>query len=89
MTCTPRCCHCSGRHWPGRWADRPRASRPCRSATVAPALRLGGTLTGEYGVGVLERQRVAGELGPTAHAVQRRIKEALDPRGILNPRKAL
>ncbi|EFL30025.1 glycolate oxidase, subunit GlcD [Streptomyces viridochromogenes DSM 40736] len=55
----------------------------------ALALRLGGTLTGEHGVGVLKRQWVAEELGPAAHAVQRRIKEALDPRGILNPGKAL
>ncbi|MET9764309.1 FAD-linked oxidase C-terminal domain-containing protein [Streptomyces sp. NPDC006372] len=55
----------------------------------ALALRLGGTLTGEHGVGVLKRQWVAEELGPAAHAVQRRIKEALDPRNVLNPGKAL
>ncbi|WP_405531192.1 hypothetical protein OG426_05910 [Streptomyces canus] len=29
------------------------------------------------------------ELGPAAHALQRRIKEVFDPRGILNPGKAL
>ncbi|MEU1000025.1 FAD-linked oxidase C-terminal domain-containing protein [Streptomyces tibetensis] len=40
-------------------------------------------------MGVLKRQWVAEQLGPAAHAVQRRIKEALDPRGILNPGKAL
>ncbi|MDO0917396.1 FAD-linked oxidase C-terminal domain-containing protein [Streptomyces sp. DT2A-34] len=56
---------------------------------LAPTLRLGGTLTGEHGVGVLKRQWVAEELGPAAHAVQRRLKEAFDPRRILNPGKAL
>ncbi|MCX4459132.1 hypothetical protein OG585_40945 [Streptomyces sp. NBC_01340] len=55
----------------------------------ALALRLGGTLTGEHGVGVLKRQWVADELGPAAHALQRRLKEAFDPRGILNPGKCL
>ncbi len=53
------------------------------------ALRLGGTLTGEHGVGLLKRQWVAEELGEDALDVQRRIKQALDPRGILNPGKAL
>lgn len=61
--------------------------RRARSSPWRP--RLGGTLTGEHGVGVLKRQWVAEVLGPAAHAVQRRIKEALDPRGILNPGKAL
>ncbi|MER5427699.1 FAD-linked oxidase C-terminal domain-containing protein [Streptomyces sp. NPDC002588] len=55
----------------------------------ALALRLGGTLTGEHGVGVLKRQWVAEELGPAAHALQRRLKDAFDPRGILNPGKGL
>ncbi|MFB6846932.1 FAD-binding oxidoreductase [Streptomyces sp. NPDC056373] len=67
----------------------PDAVWEAAGAIFALALRLGGTLTGEHGVGVLKRQWVAEELGPTAHAVQRRIKEALDPRGILNPGKAL
>jgi glycolate oxidase len=40
-------------------------------------------------VGVLKRQWVAEELGPTAHALQRRLKDVFDPRGILNPGKAL
>nr|WP_267896254.1 FAD-linked oxidase C-terminal domain-containing protein [Streptomyces tibetensis] len=67
----------------------PDAVWEAAGAIFALALRLGGTLTGEHGVGVLKRQWVAEELGPAAHAVQRRIKEDLDPRGILNPGKAL
>ena len=53
------------------------------------ALRLGGTLTGEHGVGLLKRQWVAEEVGEPSLAVHRQIKNALDPRGILNPGKAL
>jgi glycolate oxidase len=53
------------------------------------ALRLGGTLTGEHGVGLLKRQWVAEELGEPSLAVHRQIKQALDPRAILNPGKAL
>jgi glycolate oxidase len=67
----------------------PDAVREAAGEIFAPALWLGGTLTGEHGVGVLERQWAAEELGPAAHTVQRRLKEALDPRGILNPGKAL
>ncbi|MFG2549586.1 FAD-binding oxidoreductase [Streptomyces sp. NPDC048581] len=67
----------------------PDAAWEAAGEIFALALRLGGTLTGEHGVGLLKRQWVADELGPTAHAVQRRVKEAFDPLGILNPGKAL
>jgi glycolate oxidase len=53
------------------------------------ALRLGGTVTGEHGVGVLKRAWLERELGPAAHDLQRRIKDLFDPYGILNPGKAL
>jgi glycolate dehydrogenase FAD-linked subunit len=49
------------------------------------AAGLGGTITGEHGVGRLKRPWLAGYLGPDAMALNRRIKEALDPLGILNP----
>ncbi|MFD4600793.1 FAD-binding oxidoreductase [Streptomyces sp. NPDC058464] len=67
----------------------PDAAWETAGEIFALALRLGGTLTGEHGVGVLKRQWVADELGPAAHALQRRLKEAFDPHGILNPGKAL
>ncbi|MET8022594.1 FAD-binding oxidoreductase [Streptomyces avermitilis] len=67
----------------------PDAAWEAAGEIFALALRLGGTLTGEHGVGVLKRQWVADELGPAAHALQRRIKRAFDPRGILNPGKCL
>jgi glycolate oxidase len=51
------------------------------------ALRLGGTLTGEHGVGVLKRRWLADELGEDQWELQRRITRAFDPQGILNPGK--
>jgi glycolate oxidase len=51
------------------------------------ALRLGGTLTGEHGIGVLKRRWLADELGDDQWDLQRRIKAVFDPAGILNPGK--
>ncbi len=57
------------------------------AAVVELALSLGGTLTGEHGVGVVKAPFLAGQLGPEVVEVTRRIKAALDPLGILNPGK--
>jgi glycolate oxidase len=51
------------------------------------ALSVGGTLSGEHGVGVLKRPYFEQALGPVSVEVQRRIKQALDPLNILNPGK--
>ncbi|MCG7422530.1 FAD-binding protein [Micrococcus sp. ACRRV] len=48
-------------------------------------LELGGTLTGEHGVGLLKRAFLKEELGEAQHGLQERIKAVFDPRGILNP----
>ncbi|GAB7049697.1 FAD-binding oxidoreductase [Catenuloplanes indicus] len=52
-------------------------------------LALGGTCTGEHGVGLLKREWLAREAGPVGMRVQRAIKDALDPAGLLNPGKIL
>lgn len=49
------------------------------------AVGLGGTITGEHGVGRLKRPWLAGYLGPEVMDLNHRIKQALDPQGILNP----
>lgn len=58
-------------------------------AVVALALDLGGALTGEHGVGVLKREWLDDALDPVARTTLRRIKDALDPRGLLNPGTAI
>jgi glycolate oxidase len=50
-------------------------------------LRLGGTLTGEHGVGTLKRRWLRDELGEPQVELQRELKRVFDPLGILNPGK--
>jgi glycolate oxidase len=49
------------------------------------ALSLGGTITGEHGVGRLKAPWLPAQVGPEVMALTRRIKDALDPDGLLNP----
>ncbi len=51
------------------------------------ALELGGTLSGEHGVGVLKKPYVAGAVDPVSLEIQRKIKAVLDPRNLMNPGK--
>lgn len=51
------------------------------------AIALGGTLTGEHGVGVLKRRWLADEIGPDSYELQVKLKSVFDPLGILNPGK--
>ncbi len=54
---------------------------------VARALALGGSCSGEHGVGIGKREFLEMEHGVETLAVMRQIKTALDPRGIMNPGK--
>jgi glycolate oxidase len=68
-------------------ADAEQTARAHRAyaAVMELGIALGGTITGEHGVGRLKREWLGEQLGPDALALNRRIKEALDPQGILNP----
>jgi glycolate oxidase len=50
-------------------------------------LRLGGTLSGEHGIGITKAPYIGLELDPAAIEVMRKIKRVLDPNNILNPGK--
>ncbi|WP_431892234.1 FAD-binding oxidoreductase [Micromonospora haikouensis] len=52
-------------------------------------LELGGTCTGEHGVGLLKRDWLAREIGPVGVRVHQAIRSALDPTGLFNPGKVL
>ena len=52
---------------------------------LALALRLGGTVTGEHGIGRIKQEWLAREIGPVGMAVHRSIKQALDPGNLFNP----
>ena len=54
---------------------------------VARALSLGGSCSGEHGVGLGKREFLEQEHGTETLSVMRQIKTALDPRGIMNPGK--
>ncbi len=59
------------------------------AAIFATAVDLGGTLSGEHGVGTLKLPYLESDVGRISIEVQQLIKQALDPKGILNPGKAL
>ena len=54
---------------------------------VNETIRLGGTVTGEHGVGLAKKAFVKRQLGEGSYELMRSIKRALDPAGLLNPGK--
>ena len=51
------------------------------------ALELGGTISGEHGIGSTKAQFMQREVGETGVKVMKQIKKAMDPKGVLNPGK--
>jgi glycolate oxidase len=54
---------------------------------VDDAIALGGTVTGEHGVGLLKRKGLHAEVGPKVIGMHHAVKQALDPDGLFNPGK--
>lgn len=69
-------------------AAQPTSEAGARQAfdqVMALAIELGGTITGEHGVGRAKKAALPDQLGTDVMALNRRVKDALDPEGILNP----
>ena len=74
------------------WTDdadsRQHAERILDRITDA-ALALGGTLSGEHGIGSLKRHALGKQLNPATLAAHHMIKNAFDPHGILSPARGI
>ncbi|MHB1847007.1 MAG: FAD-binding oxidoreductase [Deltaproteobacteria bacterium] len=69
-----------------RVEERPRVDEAV-AGMLRSAIAMGGTITGEHGVGLAKKEFLGLEQGPEVIALQRRIKALFDPAGILNPGK--
>jgi len=69
--------------------DFERVQRSFNDRIVAKAITLGGTCTGEHGIGIGKQKFLRQELGESSVALMQRLKALLDPNGILNPGKVL
>ncbi|MGA6161694.1 FAD-binding oxidoreductase [Amycolatopsis magusensis] len=67
--------------------DARRRAQAAFDRIIADAIDLGGTVTGEHGVGLLKRDGLRAELGPAVLDLHHAVKDALDPHGVLNPGK--
>jgi glycolate oxidase len=77
---------------PNILCDRSDSEEMTRVAQAARAIfetavELGGTLSGEHGIGLLKKQFMELDVGSDTLAVMRAIKDAIDPHGIMNPGK--
>ena len=63
--------------------------REAAQAIFSAAIANEGAISGEHGIGMLKREFLPGSLDPNAIAVMRKIKQVMDPDGILNPGKVL
>ena len=70
-------------------ADESARAHAALPRVFALTLALGGTLSGEHGIGLAKRDFMADAFSPATLAAMRAIKQALDPDGILNPGKVL
>ncbi|MEU9094397.1 FAD-binding oxidoreductase [Streptomyces sp. NPDC087901] len=67
--------------------DARRRGHEALEQIVDEAVGMGGTVTGEHGVGLLKMRGLTAELSPATLDLHRRVKHAMDPAGIFNPGK--
>ena len=75
--------------FPSTGPEYERLERAFNDRVVKKAVALGGTCTGEHGVGIGKQKYMRLEHGEAAMSVMRRLKEFFDPHGILNPGKVV
>jgi glycolate oxidase len=68
-------------------AEARQRAQPVREHLWRFAVARGGTISGEHGIGLTKREALGLEQGPGLLALQRRVKAAFDPAGLLNPGK--
>jgi glycolate oxidase subunit GlcD len=73
---------------PGDAAEAERAQAAAEDL-FAMAVRLGGTVSGEHGLGILKNGQLSRQWDPAAIELHRAVKRALDPKNLLNPGKKL
>ncbi|MDF2443314.1 MAG: glycolate oxidase [Subtercola sp.] len=71
----------------GSGGELPERAWLAADALIAGALALGGTITGEHGIGMLKRRWLREELGDVQYELQRSVKALFDPLNLLNPGK--
>jgi glycolate oxidase len=71
----------------GTDADETRRAEEAVAEVFRKTVELGGTISGEHGVGISKAPFLEMEVGPLGVAVMKRLKECFDPNGILNPGK--
>ncbi len=69
--------------------EQDKNSHVCLEKIFAKVLELRGTLSGEHGIGLDKRDYIALELNPATIALMHGVKKVFDPKGILNPGKAI
>jgi D-lactate dehydrogenase len=70
-------------------SNQAETAKTCLSEVFELVLKLGGTLSGEHGVGIAKRDFVSKEIDATTLALMQKIKQQFDPNNILNPGKTL
>ncbi len=72
---------------PSRSPDVLKLAERCFADIVTAALSMGGTISGEHGVGLIKREFMKDQYGPLEIEWMRKIKSVLDPNGLFNPNK--